>query len=559
MSDFHKDLVGADIHIPFPYGAEAWIDSRAYATLVLADTAAFVAGKVLLVTQNYTLLANTVLTATCRVLPGGGFTKASTFTLTINGPFEAPTVQIFTGFATGDVTFGPGTIKEALAEWWGAKADGSTASATAIQCAIDSVPYGVVRLSSGIYMIGTTLTITNRIALVGSGFGAATGSGQLYGTMLKKSADVLGILVKSGANLSVLKDFTLYANLVGDTTDGIQIGEADHTNGAGGGLLENIDVEGMGGVGINVFNGNVGRMVGIHASANGSHGVMLHNRQLSVANVNAWTLLDIHTFSNGGDGLHIGTSPSNNVFGFTSEGNTGWGLYVDYPKNRIVGHIDVSNVAGDVYTGSNAYSCIFMISSVGHRFTELNSLNFWLSLDDLGLFPNIKYDGTFLSKADIQILNGFNLKGYSGFGSGLTFNLDAATGDITTPGNVTAASFIVSGGSEPYIAASDFALISGWGLGASLNITASYYHKQAFIVVVTPGTGPSVRPILQFTPPALYSSSGEVVPMIVVYQNSNGATSVAYAYPGGGGVWNIVYTGTPLVGDNLTFVCHFTV
>jgi hypothetical protein len=46
-------------------------------------------------------------------------TKASSYTVTFNGPFEAGQFQVFSGFSPGDVTFGTGAASEAYAEWWG--------------------------------------------------------------------------------------------------------------------------------------------------------------------------------------------------------------------------------------------------------------------------------------------------------------------------------------------------------------------------------------------------------------------------------------------------------
>ena len=65
-------IFGFDLIVKGP-----WVDSRAYATLELANTVAYDAGKLLLIAQNYTLTANTTLTAAVKVIKGGGFTKAS--------------------------------------------------------------------------------------------------------------------------------------------------------------------------------------------------------------------------------------------------------------------------------------------------------------------------------------------------------------------------------------------------------------------------------------------------------------------------------------------------
>ena len=96
-----------------------WVDSQIYATLEEANTAAYNADKTLLITKNYTLTANTTLTAIIKVIKGGGFEKTSTYTLTINGSFEAGIYKVFSGFSAGNVIFGAGSVQEVYPEWWG--------------------------------------------------------------------------------------------------------------------------------------------------------------------------------------------------------------------------------------------------------------------------------------------------------------------------------------------------------------------------------------------------------------------------------------------------------
>jgi len=140
-----------------------WVNACNYTTLELANTAAYNAGKLLVIAQNYTLTANTTLTAAIQVIKGGSFTKASTYTLTINGSFEAGLYQVFSGFATG-VTFGDGTIKEAIPHWW---YSGSGDWSSAIQSALAS--YRNVYLPAGTYPYATTIQITDYRYFYGAG------------------------------------------------------------------------------------------------------------------------------------------------------------------------------------------------------------------------------------------------------------------------------------------------------------------------------------------------------------------------------------------------------
>src|SRR3989304_7835071 len=142
-------LTGKDVKLGGP-----WIDARVYNTLEAANTAAYNAGKTLLISSNWTLTANTVLTAAVKVIKGGSFTKASTYTITINGPFEAGLYQVFSGFDPGDVTFGAGSIEKVYIEWWGTN---SAAMQSAVQCSSPPIPIQLLRYN---YTFATTINLT---------------------------------------------------------------------------------------------------------------------------------------------------------------------------------------------------------------------------------------------------------------------------------------------------------------------------------------------------------------------------------------------------------------
>ncbi len=72
-----------------------WLDSRTKDTIELANTAAFNAGKLLVVTQNYVLTDNTVLTAATKIIKGGSFSSNELLTLDV-----APTPADFAAGAT---------------------------------------------------------------------------------------------------------------------------------------------------------------------------------------------------------------------------------------------------------------------------------------------------------------------------------------------------------------------------------------------------------------------------------------------------------------------------
>lgn len=90
---------------------------------------------------------------------GGKVSVNSGQTLTINGPINAPPVQIFTGAGSINI----GRRRNAYAEWWGVVGDDSTDNATALQKAVDSASRGRLNLlfAGGTYRFGANVTLGN--------------------------------------------------------------------------------------------------------------------------------------------------------------------------------------------------------------------------------------------------------------------------------------------------------------------------------------------------------------------------------------------------------------
>ena len=123
----------------------------------------------LYVDDTATMSANVTVPATCSVVVlKGGSIDQSTYTLTINGPFDAGRYQVFTG--TGDVTFGTGAVLCVYPEWWGANSvPGTTDMTTEIQAAIDSITAGEVFFHGETYTISSPLIPESYVNLVGMG------------------------------------------------------------------------------------------------------------------------------------------------------------------------------------------------------------------------------------------------------------------------------------------------------------------------------------------------------------------------------------------------------
>ncbi len=111
--------------------------------------------KLLIINKAITLSASVIIPATLSlwIVKGGSIVKASTYTLTINGPFEAGIYQVFSGFSSGNVTFGVGSVAEVRPEWWVENTTpGTTDMTTAIGYALATGKN--VRLNGCLY--GTT-------------------------------------------------------------------------------------------------------------------------------------------------------------------------------------------------------------------------------------------------------------------------------------------------------------------------------------------------------------------------------------------------------------------
>ena len=149
------------------------VDARAYGTA--GTQAAIVAALADIGSKQKTLVLYPSLTDTSttwaltadqaipanvslKVSRGAVLTVATGKTLTINGPLEAELYQIFSCTGTGKVVFGTHSIKEALPEWWGATANGSTDDYSALQKCLDSNAATIKLQDNVIYRSDSQLT-----------------------------------------------------------------------------------------------------------------------------------------------------------------------------------------------------------------------------------------------------------------------------------------------------------------------------------------------------------------------------------------------------------------
>jgi len=145
------------------YLGGTYLDAGAYSTLALADAAAAATGKQLVISSVWNTVP-AVLNSHIWVLAGGRINNAGA--LMINGSFVAGRYQVFGG--AGAVSFGVTSTHLVYPEWWGAKADGATASAAPLQAALNSCSAGAaVYLLAGTYMCSTTINLPAYVKLYG--------------------------------------------------------------------------------------------------------------------------------------------------------------------------------------------------------------------------------------------------------------------------------------------------------------------------------------------------------------------------------------------------------
>lgn len=102
-----------------------------------------------------------------------GDTMTGTLVLTGSPPLKVTTGaavgSVLGSDASGNATWGFPTADWINVKWWGAKGDGSTDDATAIQNAINAAHAGqVVYFPAGTYIVGTTLTLASNVLYLGS-------------------------------------------------------------------------------------------------------------------------------------------------------------------------------------------------------------------------------------------------------------------------------------------------------------------------------------------------------------------------------------------------------
>lgn len=205
-----------------------WVDVRDFSSINAAVTAIGTIQTTLLIPNAQTLASSLIIPSTLniKILKGGSIIKASTYTITINGPAEIGLYQVFSGFLAGDIIFGFGSIEKIHPEWF---YSGSGYWENALQSAFDSgetvkIPVELNRdyQIHGTIYIGETPLVTKNgsiTAIMNAGW-TQRGTGVLksWGAILIKSGNSAGYGIFS-VNLSIENvKFIMNRTATGGTT-----------------------------------------------------------------------------------------------------------------------------------------------------------------------------------------------------------------------------------------------------------------------------------------------------------------------------------------------------
>lgn len=115
-----------------------WIDSRAYANLPAAFSAATSTGKTLHVFSGGTISTSATYTARVRIDSSATVTILSGQTFTFGGAAELPLAKVFSCSTPTCVSFTGNSVAAIYPQWWGAAMDGQTNDTFALQAALQT-------------------------------------------------------------------------------------------------------------------------------------------------------------------------------------------------------------------------------------------------------------------------------------------------------------------------------------------------------------------------------------------------------------------------------------
>lgn len=215
------------------------IDARSYASLNAAVTAIGSTQCILNVSTAIGLTGNLIIPSTITVIvtQGGGITN-STYTLTINGVFQAGRIRVFHG--TGAVTFGNGSVDLQYPEWDGAANDSTAGDTTTRAFAVQVARCIPVSLGMGNYLVDSIYAAGCPLKIYGQLYRAPTVFGSTI-TLTAKAKIGISIGATVSNTKSELRNFRLAGNSA--NSGGLAIGSTSFF--CGDAKFDNIFIDGF--------------------------------------------------------------------------------------------------------------------------------------------------------------------------------------------------------------------------------------------------------------------------------------------------------------------------
>jgi len=358
-----------------------------YADLNTAITAIGATEQTLILDKPTTLTANATIPTTLHVIGMRNCQIDGSYTITINGPFEAGSYQVFGSSIT--VSFGSGAIEEGYAEWWQENTTpGTTDMYTAIQAAVTAFQGKGIKLKG----LGTTyyvstdddIDISEPIIIEGSG----------WNTVYKNGRDQIMFLAQDLTTEQtglVFRDFAINGNsrgqynagviqingFAGFLVDHVYVYGADRTDGSNG--VNGINFSDGGGAAVsrgtvqNCFIDGCSKAGIYGATADGGRGLIIGNTVRDCTGIGGAPGIQVkgqycrvignEVYSNEGDGIHItptaaaaaqGIIIANNECYSNGDGgsNTGAGIYLGNAESQP-GHFPI--ITGNFCYGNDGH------------------------------------------------------------------------------------------------------------------------------------------------------------------------------------------------------------
>jgi Pectate lyase superfamily protein len=286
-------------------------------------------------------------------------------------------------FGTGaDATTVHAKLRETVSVTdFGADPLGVTDSSPAFQAAHDALPTdgGEIFVPRGRYLMNAGITTTKPVTYRGTG--SSTVNNEVGGSTLYKAATVTTPLFTLSGGSAALKNMTLQG-VTGNTGNGVTIL-------AGRCTIEDLSVFNMGGDGVRIgsdagVNANLWTIRNLKSKSNTGNGLHVSDKVSPTgADANGGTLLHADLQSNGAAGCLLTNSQLNTYVGLVCQNNTGRGLSLlaGADSNSFIGGDFESSGADEVGIEAGATSNRFIGGNVAGTMTDNgnNTLIFGMS------------------------------------------------------------------------------------------------------------------------------------------------------------------------------------